>query len=147
MRRRLVSVKPRVRTSHQMRKGPFPSCELSITLPVPPLTSNTKPAHIPIQSWGSSSSDKKNSSPGSFESTQEVMGPLVEIQEVDPEVDDKDACELFAAMDREVRSCLFQHCKSKRHPQRFAPFPKGWKVDRAREQRRTFHPQIRAEHK
>ena len=80
-----------------------------------------------------SSSDEENSSAGSFESTQEVVGPLVKIQEVDPEVGDKDACELLDAMDREVRSCLLQHCKSKRHRQPFAPFPKGWKVDCAHE--------------
>ena len=53
----------------------------------------------------------------------------MEIVEADPEVDDKEARILSDAMDAEVRSRLFQHCKSKKHPHRFAPFPKGWKAD------------------
>ena len=76
---------------------------------------------------------------GSFESAQQVVTELVEIQEVDPEVDDEEAQALSDAMDAEVRSRLYQRCKSKQHPHRFAPFPKGWQADRARGQRRkTF---------
>ena len=66
------------------------------------------------------------------------MTDLVEIVEVDLEVNDKEARILLDAMDAEVRSCLFQWCKSKKHPHRFAPFPKGWKAHRACEQRRSF---------
>ena len=59
--------------------------------------------------------------------------------EADPVVDDEEAQVLSDAMDAEVRSRLFQRCKSKQHPHRFAPFPKGWQADRARGQRRrTF---------
>ena len=60
-----------------------------------------------------------------------MVNELVEIVEADPEVDDEEAQVLSDAMDTEVRSWLFQRCKSKQHPHRFAPFPKGWKADRA----------------
>ena len=52
---------------------------------------------------------------------------------MDPEVDDEDAQALSDAMDAEVRGRLFQRCRSKQHPHRFAPFPKGWKADHAHE--------------
>ena len=80
-------------------------------------------------------SDKENSNEGSFESTQQVVTELVEIQEVD----DEEVEALSDAMDEEVRSRLFQHCRSKNHPECFHPYPKGWKNGlRPREQRRTF---------
>ena len=53
---------------------------------------------------------------------------------------------LSDAMDAEVRSCLFQHCKSKQHPHRFAPFPKGWKADRACQRQQTFHPRLEVDY-
>ena len=95
----------------------FPSREASVPLPVPPPTTPIPPADIPIPSSGSSSSDKENSSEGSFQSALNVMSTLVEIQEADPEVDDEDTQALLDAMDAEVRSHLYQCCKSKRHPQ------------------------------
>ena len=60
---------------------------------------------------------------------------LVEIQEVE----DEEAQALSNAMDAEVRSRLFQRCKSKNHPERFHPYPKGWKNGlHPRERRQTF---------
>ena len=50
------------------------------------------------------------------------MTDLVEIQEVDNE----EAQALSDTMDAKVRSRLFQRCRSKNHPERFAPYPKGW---------------------
>ena len=50
------------------------------------------------------------------------MTELVEIQEVE----DEEAQALSDAMDEEVRSHLFQRCRSKNHPERFHPYPKGW---------------------
>ena len=58
----------------------------------------------------------------SFESAQQVVTELVEIQEVE----DEEAQALSDAMDKEVRSRLFQRCRSKNHPECFAPYPKGW---------------------
>ena len=107
----------------------FPSGESFIPLPIPPLPTSVPAVDIPIPSLGSSSLDKENSSPGSFQSAQQAVNRLVEIVEADPEVDDKEAQALSDAMDAEVRSCLYQCCKSKQHPHRFAPFPKGWKAD------------------
>ena len=69
----------------------------------------------------------------SMTSTQQVVNKLVEIVEADPEVDDEEAQALSDAMDAEVRSRLFQRCKSKQHPHRFALFPKGWEADRCQE--------------
>ena len=64
---------------------------------------------------------------------------MVEVVEVDTEVDNEEAQALSDAIDAEVRSRLFQCCKSKQHPHWFALFPKGWKADRARgQQQRTF---------
>ena len=111
----------------------------SSPIPVPPPVSQVQGPDVPLPSSGSSSSDKENSSPGSFEPAQQAVNELVEIVEADPEVDDEEAQALSDAMDAEVRSRLFQRCKSKQHPHRFAPFPKGWQADCARGQRRrTF---------
>ena len=108
-------------------------------VPIPPPASQIPGPDVALPSSGSSSSDKENSSVGSFQSAPQVVSELVEIAEVDPDVDDEDAQALSDAMDAEVRSRLFQRCKSKQHPHRFAPFPKGWQADRARGQRRrTF---------
>ena len=110
-----------------------------IPIPVPPPAPQVQGPDVPLPSSGSSSSDKENSSVGSFQSAPQVVSELVEIAETDPDVDDEEAQALSDAMDAEVRSQLFQRCKSKQHPHRFAPFPKGWQADRARGQRRrTF---------
>ena len=53
---------------------------------------------------------------------------ISEILEVDLNVDDAEAEALSDRMDEEVRSRLFQHCRSKQHPECFAPFPNGWKA-------------------
>ena len=109
-------------------------------IPVPPPTAQVQGEDVALPSSGSSSSDKENSSVGSFQSAPQGVSELVEIVEADPEVDDEEAQALSDAMDAEVRIRLFQRCKSKQHPHRFAPFPKGWQADRARGQRRrTFH--------
>ena len=108
--------------------GSFHGGGSSSPIPVPPLTSQVLVADIPVPSSGSSSSDKENSSIGSFQSAQQAVNELVEIAEVDPEADNEDAQALPDAMDAEVRSRLYQRCKSKQHPHRFAPFPKGWKA-------------------
>ena len=47
---------------------------------------------------------------------------MVEVVEVDPEVDNEEAQALSDAIDTEVRSRLFQCCKSKQHPHWFALF-------------------------
>ena len=108
-------------------------------VPVPPSATQVQGEEVALPSSGSSSSDKENSSVGSFQSAPGIVSELVEIVEADPEVDDEEAQALSDAMDAEVRSRLFQRCKSKQHPHRFAPFPKGWQADHARGQRRrTF---------
>src|SRR5580658_5524054 len=108
-------------------------------VPVPPPTARVQDSDVALPSSGSSSSDKENSSVGSYQSAPQAVNELVEIVEADPEVDDEEAQALSDAMDAEVRSRLFQRCKSKQHPHRFAPFPKGWQADQARRQRRrTF---------
>ena len=112
----------------------FPGGGSPIPIPVPPPAASVPPADVPVPSSGSSSSDKENSSPGSFQSAQQVVGELVEIVEADPNINEEEAHALLDAMDAEVRSCLYQCCKSKHHPQCFAPFPKGWKADQACEQ-------------
>ena len=117
----------------------FPSGRSPRPIPVPPPASQVPAPDVTLPSSGSSSSDKENSSVGSFQSAQQAVNELVEIVEADLEVDDEEAQALSDAMDAEVRSRLYQRCKSKQHPHRFAPFPKGWKADRARGQRRrTF---------
>ena len=112
----------------------FPGGRSPSPIPIPPLSALVPAADIPVPPLGSSSSDKENSSIGSFQSTQQAVNELVEIVEVDPEVDDKEAQALSDAMDTEVRSWLYQRCKSKKHPQCFAPFPKGWEADQACQQ-------------
>ena len=97
----------------------------SSPVPIPAPASQVQGPDVPLPSSGSSSSDKENSSVGSFQSAPQAVSELVEIVEADPDVDDKEAQALSDAMDAEVRSRLFQHCKSKQHPHRFAPFPKG----------------------
>ena len=117
----------------------FRDGESSVALPVPPPVSQVQGPDVALPSSGSSSSDKENSSPGSFQSAPQAVSELVEIVDADPDVDNEEAQALSDAMDAEVRSRLFQRCKSKQHPHRFAPFPKGWQADRARGQRRrTF---------
>ena len=116
----------------------FPSELSSWALPVPLPATSVPAADLPIPSSGSSSLDKENGSPRSSQSTQQPVNELVEIVEVDPEVDNEEAWLLLDVMDAEVRSCLFQWCKSKKHPHQFAPFPKGWKADQTRERRQTF---------
>ena len=69
------------------------------------------------------------------------MTDLVAIQE--EEVLDEDAQVLSDAMDMEVRSRLFQRCKSRQGPKHFQPYPKGWKADRARERQQTFQPKLK----
>ena len=96
----------------------------SSPLPVPPPVAQVQGEDVALPSSGSSSSDKENRSVGSFQSAPQVVGERVRIVEADPEVDDEEAQALSDAMDAEVRSRLFQRCKSKQHPHRFAPFPK-----------------------
>ena len=116
--------------------GPsFPSEGSPEPIPVPPPAVIGGGPEFPASPSSPGDSDKENSNEGSFESAQQVVTELVEIREVD----DEEAQALSDAMDAEVRSRLFQCCKSKQHPHRFAPFPKGWQADRARGQRRkTF---------
>ena len=98
-------------------------------VPVPPPAAQVQGADVALPSSESGSSDKENSSIGSFQSAPQAVSELVEIAETDPDVDDEEAQALSDAMDAEVRSRLFQRCKSKQHPYRFAPFPKGWQAD------------------
>ena len=117
----------------------FPSGETSSPVPVPPPATQVPAPEVPLPSSGSSSSDKENSSVRSFQSAQQAVGQLVEIVEASPEVDNEEAQALSDGMDTEVRSRLYQRCKSKQHPYQFAPFPKSWKADHAcGQQRRTF---------
>ena len=106
--------------------GPsFPSKGSPQPTPIPPLTAGVAGPEFPASPLSSGDSDKENSNEGSFESAQQVVTDLVAIQE--EEVLDEDAQALSDVMDAEVRSCLFQRCKSKNHPERFHPYPKGWK--------------------
>ena len=107
----------------------FPGGGSPSPVPIPPPATQVPAADVPIPSSGLSSSDKENSSVGSFQSAQQAVNELVEIVEADPEVDNEEAQALSDAMDAEVRSCLYQRCKSKQHPHCFAPFPKGWQAD------------------
>ena len=109
-------------------------------IPVLPPAAVVAGLELPVSPLSPGDSDKENSNEGSFESTQQVVTNLVEIQE--EEVLDEDAQPLSDAMDMEVRSCLFQRCKSKQGPKRFLPYPKGWKADHACERRRTFRPRL-----
>ena len=58
---------------------------------------------------------KENSNEGSFESAQQGVTNLVMVEI--REVGDKEAQALSDAMDEEVRSRLFQRCRSKNHPE------------------------------
>ena len=110
--------------------GPsFPSEGSPEPIPVPPPAAIGEGPEFPVSPSSPGDSDKENSNKGSFESAQQAVSELVEIAEADPEVDDEEAQALSDAMDAEVRSRLFQRCKSKQHPHWFAPFPKGWQAD------------------
>ena len=116
--------------------GPlFPSEGSPEPIPVPPPAVIGEGPEFPVSPSSPGDSDKENSSKGSFESAQQVVTELVEIQEVE----DEDAQALSDAMDEEVRSRLFQRCRSKNHPSRFLPYPTGRPNGfRPRERRRTF---------
>ena len=110
--------------------GPsFPSEGPPQPVPVPPPTVLVTDPVVSLSPSSPSDSDKENSNEGSFESAQQVVTDLVMVQEEDDEV----ARVLLDAMDAEVRSRLFQHCKSKQGPKHFHPYPKGWKADCPRE--------------
>ena len=120
---------PVVAEGPSFRGAPSPS-----PVPVPPPTTSIPAQDVAVPSSSSSSSGLGPSSEGSFESAQPIVTELVEIVEVDLEVDSKEARALSDRIDDEVRSRLRQRCKSKQHPERFAPFPKGWEAcGRARE--------------
>ena len=116
--------------------GPsFPGEGSPEPIPVPTPAVVRDGPELPVSPSSPSDSDKENSNEGSFESAQQVVTELVEIREVD----DEEAQALSDAMDEEVRSRLFQRCRSKNHPERFHPYPKGWQNGlRPRERRRTF---------
>ena len=116
--------------------GPsFPSEGSPEPIPVPPPAVVGDGPEFPTSPSSPGDSDKENSNEGSFESAQQVVTELVEIREVE----DEEAQALSDEMDEEVRSCLFQRCRSKNHPERFHPYPKGWQNGlRPRERRRTF---------
>ena len=83
-------------------------------IPVPLPTVGGADPEFPVSPSSPGDSDKENSNEGSFESAQQVVTELVEIREVQ----DEDAQALSDAMDEEVRSRLFQRCRSKNHPER-----------------------------
>ena len=116
--------------------GPsFPGEGSPEPIPVPPPAVTRDGPEFPVSPSSPGDSDKENSNEGSFESAQQVVTELVEIREVE----DEEAQALSDAMDEEVRSCLFQRCRSKNHPERFHPYPKGWQNGlRPRERRQTF---------
>ena len=104
-------------------------------IPVPPPSVGGAGPEFPISPSSPGESDKENSNEGSFESAQQVVTELVEIREVE----DEEAQALSDAMDEEVRSRLFQRCRSKNHPECFHPYPKGWQNGiRPSGRRRTF---------
>ena len=128
---------PVVAEGPSFRGAPSPS-PISIPPPIPSVPAQD----VAVPSSSSSSSGSVSSCHGSFKSAQPIVTELVEIAEI-PEVDlniaDADAKALSDRMDAEVRSCLLQHCRSKKHPERFLPFPKGHKARRfARQGRRSF---------
>ena len=116
--------------------GPlFPSRGSSEPIPVPLPTVGGADPEFPVSPSSPGDSDKENSNEGFFESAQQVVMELVEIREVE----DEEAQALSDAMDEEVRSRLFQRCRSKNHPEHFHPYPKGWQNGlRPSGQRRTF---------
>ena len=100
----------------------FPSEGSPQPIPIPlPSVGGANP-EVPMSPSSPGDSDKENSNEGSFESAQQVVTELVEIREVQ----DEEAQALSDAMDEEVRSRLFQRCRSKNHPEHFHPYPKGW---------------------
>ena len=116
--------------------GPsFSGDESSQPIPVPPSAVIGDGPEFPVSPSSPGDSDKENSQEGSFKSAQQVVTELVEIREVE----DEEAQAISDAMDEEVRSRLFQRCRSKNHPERFHPYPKGWQNGlRPRERQRTF---------
>ena len=105
--------------------GPsFPKAQSPGPIPILPPTTRVAGLDLSVSSSGTSDLDKENSRSEPMESTQSVVTDheLVEIQEVD---DDKVQA-LSDVMDLKVRSCLYQRCRSKNHPEHFAPYPKGW---------------------
>ena len=115
--------------------GSFPDEGSSQPIPIPPPAVVGDGPELPVSPSSPSDSDKENSEEGSFQSAQPVVTELVEILEVE----DEEAQAISDAMDEEVRSCLFQRCRSKNHPECFHPYPKGWQNGlRPRERRRTF---------
>ena len=58
-------------------------------IPVPPPNAPVQGSDVALPSSDSSSSDKENSSVGSFQSAPQAVSELVEIVEADPEVDDE----------------------------------------------------------
>ena len=129
----LSYVEPPVASS----SGPsFPSEGSPQAIPVPPPTVGGAGPEVPLSPSSPGDSDEENSNEGSFESTQQIVTELVEIQEVQ----DEEAQALSDAMDQEVRSRLFQWCHSKNHPEHFHPYPKGWQNGlRPSGRRQTFH--------
>ena len=122
---------PAVAAGPSFRGAPSPS-----PIPIPPPVPSVQVQDVAVSSSSSSSSGSGLSSTGSFKSAQPVVTELVEIIKVDLEVDSEEARALSDRMDKEVRSHLRQHCKSKQHPEQFAPFPKGWQAcGRAHERR------------
>ena len=122
---------PVVAEGPSFRGTPSPS-----PVPVPPPVPSVQAQDVAVSSPSSSSAGSGPSSEGSFESAQPVVTELVEVVEVDLEVDSEEARVLSDRMDDEVRSRLRQRCKLKQHPERYAPFPKGWEArGRARERR------------
>ena len=119
-----------------LSSGPsFPSGGSPEPIPVPLPTVGGADPEFPASPLSPSDSDKENSKEGSFESAQQVVTELVEIREVQ----DEEAQALSDAMDKEVRSRLFQQCRSKNHPEHFHPYPKGRQNGlRPCEQQRTF---------
>ena len=108
----------------------FLAGQSSISISVPPLVSSVQAVAVAVPPPRSSGSSLLSSSHGSFKSAQPIVTELVEIAEI-PEVDfnmdDAKAEALSNWMDAKVRSCLFQQCKSKNHPEQFLPYPKGHK--------------------
>ena len=116
--------------------GPsFPSEGSPQPIPVPPPAAVVADPEFPVSPLSPGDSDKENSNEGSFKSAQQVMSDSVMILEKE----DEEAQALSDAMDEEVRSRLFQRCRSKNHPEHFHPYPKGWQNGLCpRERRRTF---------
>ena len=107
-----------------LSSGPsFPSEGLPQPIPVPPPTIPVADPVVSLSPLSPGDSDKENSNKGSFESAQQVVTELVEIQEVD----DEEAMAILDAMDAEVRTRIFRCCKSKQGPKHIYPYPKGWK--------------------